>query len=128
MLITSFVLLAIIIIAVVIYEKWCEAETKPLLNRIEQIANHEIEVDQSAGKEYRFSLNLTADDDKTFSESSIEVRYIFIIKNSGKIKLDWMNRYEEANSENIHTIITQIVLYIERINDQWVIKDMMALA
>lgn len=127
-LITSFVLLAIIIIAVVIYEKWCEAETKPLLNRIEQITNHKIKVDSSAGEEYRFSINLTANEDEVFSKSSIRVSYILLLGNSGKIKLNWINEYKESNSENLHTIITQIVLYIARINDQWVIKDMMALA
>lgn len=64
-------LLVIIIFTVAIYEKWCEVETKPLLNRLEQIANHEIEVDQSAGKECRFSLNLTANADEVFQKATL---------------------------------------------------------
>ena len=128
MLIASLTLLAVIIVAAVVYEKWCESETKPLLNRIEQIANHKIKVDSSAGEEYRFSLNLTANEDEVFSKSSIRVSYILLLGNSGKIKLNWINEYKESSSENLHTIITQVVLYVELINDQWVIKDMMALA
>lgn len=128
MLITSFVLLAIIIIAVVIYEKWCEAETKPLLNRIEQIANHEIEVDESAGKEYRFSLNSFDNDGRVFLESNIEIRYAFIIGTNGEIKIKWINTYKNIPSNEFIQVVTYVDLYIERINDQWVIKDMMALA
>lgn len=85
-------------------------------------------VDSSDGKEYRFSLNLTANNDEAFSESGIEPHFISLIGNSGKIKLDWINRYKESSSEKDHIVITQVVLYIERIDDKWVIKDMMALA
>ena len=128
MIITSFILLAIIIIVVVIYEKWCETETKPLLNRIEQIANHEIEVDSSAGEEYRFSLNLPDHGNREFLESNIKIRYVFIIGNNGEIKIEWINTYKNTPSNESIQIITFVDLYIERIDDQWVIKDMMALA
>ena len=128
MIITSFILLAIIIIVVVIYEKWCETETKPLLNRIEQIANHEIEVDSSAGEEYRFSLNLPDHGNREFLESNIKIRYVFIIGTNGEIKIEWINTYKNTPSNESIQIITFVDLYIERIDDQWVIKDMMALA
>ena len=128
LLIGIFVLVMVIAVFAIAYEKWCEFEARPLISRLEQIANHKIKVDSSAGEEYRFSINLTANEDEVFSKSRIRVSYILLLGNSGKIKLNWINEYKESNSENLHTIITQVVLYVELIDDQWVIKDMMALA
>lgn len=127
-LVVSLALLAVIIVAVVVYGKWCESETKPLLNRIEQIANHKIKVDSSAGEEYRFSLNLPDHSNREFLESSIKIRYVFIIGTNGEIKIEWINTYKNTPSNESIQIITFVDLYIERIDDQWVIKDMMALA
>ena len=103
MIITSFILLAI-------------------------IANHEIEVDSSAGEEYRFSLNLPDHGNREFLESNIKIRYVFIIGTNGEIKIEWINTYKNTPSNESIQIITFVDLYIERIDDQWVIKDMMALA
>ena len=116
LLIGIFVLVMVIAVFAIAYEKWCEFEARPLISRLEQIANHKIKVDSSANE------------DEVFSKSSIRVSYILLLGNSGKIKLNWINEYKESNSENLHTIITQVVLYVELIDDQWVIKDMMALA
>ncbi len=127
-LIVSFVTIVIVAASLIAYAKWCEHETKPLLDRLEQIANHEIEVDQSAGKEYRFSLNLRAKSDEVFSKSSIETRYVFLIGNSGKIRIKVTDEYKNIISNEYIQNPSYVDLYIELIDDQWVIKDMIVMS
>ena len=128
LLIGIFVLVMVIAVFAIAYEKWCEFEARPLISRLEQIANHKIKVDSSAGEEYRFSLNLPDHSNREFLESSIKIRYVFIIGTNGEIKIEWINTYKNTPSNESIQIITFVDLYIERIDDQWVIKDMMALA